>query len=94
MDRNAIIFCVPTNHISRKFSNKFILEIIVYSVEGSVTKKSRLVRKQSSNGDLHLIFQGSRFDENRKNAEDLDEAEIKVIMKKEASKPLLILREE
>lgn len=94
MDRNAIIFCVLINHISRKFSNKFILEIIVYILEASVTKKSRLVRKQSSNGDIHLIFQGSRFDENRKNAEALDEAEIKVIMKKEASKPLLILREE
>jgi hypothetical protein len=94
VDRNAIIFCALTNHISRKFSNKFILEIIVYFVEGSVTKKSRLVREQSSNGDIHLIFQGSRFAENRKNAEDLDEAEIKVIMKKEASKPLLILREE
>ena len=34
------------------------------------------------------------LDENSKNAEDLDEAEIRKIMKKEASKPLLILREE
>ena len=63
-------------------------------MEDSATKKSHLIKKQSSNGDIHLIFQESRFDENRKNAENLDEAEIKVIMKKEASKPLLILREE
>jgi hypothetical protein len=63
-------------------------------VEESVTKKSRLFRKRSSNGEIHLIFQEPRFDKNRKSAEDFDEAEIKVIMKKEASKPLLILREE
>ena len=63
-------------------------------MEESVTKKSRLFRERSSNGEIHLIFQESRYDENRKIAEDFDEAEIKVIMKKEASKPLLILREE
>jgi len=63
-------------------------------MEDSKTKKSHLVRKRSSNGDVHLIFLESTFDENRKNGVDLDEAEIRLIMKKEASKPLLILREE
>jgi hypothetical protein len=63
-------------------------------MEDSATKKSRVVRERSSNGEIHLIFQESRFDKNRENAEDLDEAKIRMIMKKEASKPLLILREE
>ena len=63
-------------------------------MEDSTTKKSRVVRTRSSNGEIHLIFQESRFDENRKNAVRLDEAKIRIIMKKEASKPLLILREE
>ena len=63
-------------------------------MEDSATKKSRVIRHRSSNGEVHFIFQESRFDENRKNAEDLDEDEIRIIMKKEASKPLLILREE
>lgn len=63
-------------------------------MEDSATKKSRLVREQSSNGDVHLIFQDSRFEKRRKDAIVLDESEIRIIMKKEASKPLLILREE
>lgn len=63
-------------------------------MEDSITKKLRVVRRRSSNGEIHLVFQESRFDENRKNAVRLDEAEIRTIMKKEASKPLLILREE
>ncbi len=63
-------------------------------MEDSITKKTRLIRKRSSSGEIHLIFQESSVDGNRKNAEDLDEAEIRTIMKKEASKPLLILREE
>jgi hypothetical protein len=56
--------------------------------------KSRVVREQSLNGEIHLILQESKFDETRKNAKDFDEAEIRKIMKKEASKPLLLLREE
>jgi len=63
-------------------------------MEDSVTKKSRVVREKSSNGEIHLILRELRFDENSKNVENLDEAEIRRIMKKEAAKPLLILREE
>jgi hypothetical protein len=63
-------------------------------MEDSITKKLRVVRTQSSNGEIHLVFQESRFDENSKNAVRLDEAKIRIIMKKEASKPLLIMREE
>ena len=60
----------------------------------SVTKKSNVVRERSLNGELHLILRESKFAENRKNEENLAEAEIRKIMRKEASKPLLILREE
>ncbi len=59
-----------------------------------MTKKLRAVRKRSSNGEIHLILQEYGLDENRKNAEDLDVDRIKRIMKEEASKPLLIMREE
>jgi hypothetical protein len=63
-------------------------------VEDSITKKLQVIRKRSSNGEIHLILQESGLDENGKNAEDFGEDEIREIMKKEASKPLLILREE
>jgi len=63
-------------------------------MEDSMTRKLRAVRKRSSNGEIHLILQEYRLDENRKNAEDLDLDRIKKIMKEEASKPLLIMREE
>lgn len=59
-----------------------------------MTKKLRAVRKRSSNGEIHLILQEYGLDDNRKNAEDLDVDRIKRIMKEEASKPLLIMREE
>jgi hypothetical protein len=57
-------------------------------------KKLRVVRERSSNGEIHLILQESNFVESRKDDVYLDEAEIRVTMKREASKPLLILREE
>jgi hypothetical protein len=60
-------------------------------MEDSMTRKLRAVRKWSSNGE---ILQEYRLDENRKNVEDLDVDRIKRIMKEEASKPLLIMREE
>jgi len=56
--------------------------------------KTRVVREQSPNGEIHLILPEAKFVGNRKNAEYFDEAEIRKIMKKEASKPLLLLREE
>jgi hypothetical protein len=59
-----------------------------------MTKKLRVVGKRSSNGEIHLILQEYRLDENGKTAEDFDVDKIKRIMKEEASKPLLILREE
>jgi len=62
-------------------------------LEDSITKKLRVVRERSSNGEIHLILLESNFDESRKDDVYLDEAEMRITMKKEASKPLLILRE-
>ena len=59
-----------------------------------VTRKSRVVKKQVSDGEVHFILAGSMFDEAEETAVDLDEVEMRRIMKKEASKPLLLLRAE
>lgn len=54
-----------------------------------------MIRERSLNGEIHIILPESKFDENsRENVEDFNEAEIRQIMKKEASKPLLLLRAE
>lgn len=66
----------------------------LYFVGDWATKKLHLIRKRSSNGEIHLILNESRFHENGLDSEYLDEIEIRKIMKKEASKPLLIMREE
>ena len=66
----------------------------LYFVGDWATKKLHLIKKRSSNGEIHLILNESRFLENGLDFEYLDEIEIRKIMKKEASKPLLIMREE
>jgi len=65
-----------------------------YILRRTCLPKSRVVRKQSPNGEIHFIFSEAKFVGTRKNAEYFDEAEIRKIMKKEAVKPLLLLREE
>jgi len=57
-------------------------------------RKSRVVRKQVLNGDVHFILAGSIFDEAMEAVSDFDEVEMRRITKKEASKPLLLLRAE
>jgi hypothetical protein len=56
--------------------------------------KSRVIRKQSSNGEIHFIILDNMFDETTETTENFDESQIKIIMKKEASKPLLLERTE
>ena len=56
--------------------------------------KSRVVRKQSSNGEIHFIIPDNMFDDTKGTTEDFDDSQIRTIMKKEASKPLLLLRTE
>jgi hypothetical protein len=56
--------------------------------------RSRAVRVKSQNGEVHLVLAEYLPDENAKNAQDFDETEIRRIMKKEVSKPLLLVRSE
>jgi hypothetical protein len=56
--------------------------------------KARAVRKRSPNGETHFILPEYPYGETGKTAEYFDEAEIRRITKKEASKPLLLLRAE
>jgi len=62
--------------------------------EKKITKKLEVARVYSPNGEIHFILREYRADESFKNRKDFDEAKVKKIMKKEASKPLLLLREE
>jgi hypothetical protein len=57
-------------------------------------RKSRVVKKQASDGEVHFILAGSVFDEAVETAADFDEIEMRRITKKEAFKPLLLLRAE
>jgi hypothetical protein len=61
---------------------------------GITLPKTRVVRVQSSNGEIHFVFAESTWDENSEHAEDFDEIEIRRIMKKEVVKPLLLVRSE
>ena len=56
--------------------------------------KSRVIRVQSRNGEIHLILAEYLLDENAKNAKAFDETEIREIMKKEVARPLLLVRSE
>jgi len=56
--------------------------------------KSRFVRERSQNGEIHFILPESELDEKWKDAEDFNDSEIRKFMKKEASKPLLLMRAE
>jgi hypothetical protein len=59
-----------------------------------VVKNLRVVGTRSIIGEKHYVIQNLDGNENPTNSKDFDEAKIKRIMKKEASKPLLLLREE
>jgi hypothetical protein len=49
---------------------------------------------RSINGEKHYVIQSLDDNENPTNIKDFDEAKIKRNMKKEASKPLLLMRAE
>jgi hypothetical protein len=56
--------------------------------------KPRVVRVRSPNGEIHIVFADPATEENNRYTEFLDKIEIGKLMKKEASKPLLLLRSE
>jgi hypothetical protein len=59
-----------------------------------VVKNLKVIGVRNINGEKHYVVQSLEDDENPVNFKDFDEARMKRIMKKEASKPLLLLREE
>ena len=58
-----------------------------------MVKRFEMVRTQSSDGEIHLILTDLKLNDASNNTSDLNETEIREIMKKEAQKPLHLLRE-
>lgn len=56
-------------------------------------EKTDIVKIYSRNGEVHLILNEHKFDELSKKPSDFNIIEIKALMKKEAAKPLLLIRE-
>jgi hypothetical protein len=61
---------------------------------GSCLPKMRAVMEKFQNGEIHVILPESKSDETWETADNINETEIRKIMKQEASKPLLLLRAE
>lgn len=59
-----------------------------------MVKNLKVVCVQTINGEKHYIVQSLEGNENPVDSKDFDEAKIRRTMKKEASKPLLLLRAE
>ena len=57
-------------------------------------KRLKAHRVDSPNGEIHFILKDSQSYERRANSKDAEIAEIKRITRKEAEKPLILLREE
>lgn len=57
-----------------------------------MVKKFDMVRTQSSDGEIHLILTELKLGDALSNTSDLNETEIREIMKKEAQKPLHLTR--
>lgn len=57
-------------------------------------KKLQIVRTCSSDGEVHFILMDVAVDRSFEKHTSIDTAEVKEIMKEQAAKPLLLLREE
>jgi hypothetical protein len=57
-------------------------------------KNLKVVRVQSSDGELHFVLKESEAYEGSLKFKKYDEAEVKEATKREASRPLLLIREE
>jgi hypothetical protein len=53
----------------------------------------KIVRTNSLDGETHLILSELKLNDASNDRSELDETKIREIMKKEAKKPLLLLRE-
>ena len=59
-----------------------------------MVKNLKVVCVQTINGENHYVVQSLEANENPEGSIDFDEAKVRRDMKKEASKPLLLLRAE
>lgn len=59
-----------------------------------MVKNLKVIRVRTINGEKHYVVQSLAGDEDLVDCKDFDDARMKRVMKKEASKPLLLLREE
>jgi hypothetical protein len=70
--------------------------LLIYKSETKPTemqKRYEIVRTQSSDGEIHLILNELRLNDAFNNRSELNETQIKEIMKNEAQKPLRLTRE-
>jgi len=58
-----------------------------------IVKRYDVVRTQSPDGEIHLIISELKINAAFNNKSGLNETKIREIMKKEAQKPLLLIRE-
>jgi hypothetical protein len=58
-----------------------------------MVKRYEILRTQSSDGEIHLILSELELNNSSKDRSELDETQIRKIMKDEAQKPLHLLRE-
>jgi len=58
-----------------------------------MVKRFSVVETQSPDGEIHLILNEIKFGVNLKSYNKLDENKIREIMKREANKPLHLVRE-
>jgi hypothetical protein len=59
-----------------------------------MVKNAKVIRVQTINGEKHYVVHNLKSNESPANSEDFDEVKIRRTMKKEASRPVLLLREE
>lgn len=58
-----------------------------------LVKKFEIQRTESSDGEVHLILYEDKCNNSSMDGSGLDEVEIRKIMRDEAQKPLLLMRE-
>lgn len=56
-------------------------------------KKTEIIEIYSQNGEIHFVLQENKIDKCLKKSKSLSFVEMKAFMKKEAAKPLLLVRE-
>jgi hypothetical protein len=59
-----------------------------------ITRRLRARRVESANGEIHFILEEPPASKHSKRFKNYEVAEIKKISRKEATKPLILLREE